>query len=75
MSNHLASFGCLVDSMIGDYPILVDGEGEALRVGTDFTFPSITLENLVVVTDIEGDELYCEMKASLVGRLRRPPSY
>jgi len=61
----------LVDSLIGDRPILVDGEVKVMRVGNSFTFPPITLENPNVVTDFEGDELYCEMRASLTSHLRR----
>ena len=63
--------GLLVD----DRPISVDGEEEVSRVGTDFTFPSITLENPTVLTYFEGNELYREMRVSLVGHLMCLPSH
>jgi len=44
------------------------------RVDTGFTFPLITLENPILVTDFEVDDLYCEMRASLTDHLKRPPS-
>jgi len=75
MSDHFVSPKYLVDSLVDDRLAPIDGEEEVTRVGTSFSFPSITLENLVVVTDFEGDGLYHEMRASLVSHLRRLPSH
>jgi len=75
MSDRFVNSKYLVDSPIGDCTILVDDEEEVTRVGTGFTFLPITLENPAVVTYFKGDELYCEMRASLIGHLRRLPSH
>jgi hypothetical protein len=67
------------DSLFGGNPSPVSGvdgspERQGLRVGTGFTFPLITLENHVVVTDFEGDVWYRKTHASLTVYLGCPPS-
>ena len=59
----------LVNLLIGDRPLFVSGEGEVTRVSICFTFPPITLKNLVMVTAFERDDLYCDKPASLYGHL------
>ena len=38
------------------------------------SFPPITLENPIVVTDFKGDILYCNIRVPLTAYLRCPPS-
>jgi len=80
MSVDLGHLESLVDLPTGGSSSLVGGEDGTLecrrfRVGTGFTFPLITLENPIVVSDFEGDALYRKIWASLTSHLRRPPSH
>jgi len=62
MSVRSSSVENLVDLSIDGGSSFVGGEDgtlecQCLRISTGFSFPLITVENLVVVTDFEGDVL------------------